>query len=176
MSGLGVYGCVVSYVVNPSCYCLYIAARCMSFKEAEWLLQGSTSQMLKACSMCCTLLPEGLLALAPMHVSMFGRFLSSGLDPVVPAGALFPMQLSDTTACSRCQGSMHCSSETGWHWWIRAGYTGIFLLNTPCFLIKILIYIKTEIEFGLLSHIERQNRIYFLELFFIKCLSYYLIN
>lgn len=82
--------------VNPPCYCLYIA-RCMSFKEAEWLLQGSTSQMLKACSKCCILLPEGLLALALMHVSMFGLFLSSGLDPAVLAGALFPMQLSDTT-------------------------------------------------------------------------------
>lgn len=98
--------------VNPPCYCLYIA-RCMSFSEAEWLLQGSTSQMLKACSMCCILLPEGLLALALMHVSMFGLFLSLGLDPAVLAGALFPMQLSDTTGCSRCQGCVHCSSEKG---------------------------------------------------------------
>lgn len=67
----------------------------------------------KACLLCCVLLPDGLLALALVHVPVFGQFLSSGLDPAVLAGALFPMQLSDTRACGRRQGCVHRRLEKG---------------------------------------------------------------
>lgn len=55
---------------------------------------------------CCAavLLPDGLLALALVHVSVFGLLLSSGLDPAALAGALLPMQLKDTGTYSRRRG------------------------------------------------------------------------
>lgn len=51
---------------------------------------------------CCGLLPDGLPALTLMHDPVFGLFLSSGLDPAELAGALFPMQLSDTGVTAAC--------------------------------------------------------------------------
>lgn len=46
------------------------------------------------------MLPDGLLVLAMVHVSVFGLFLFSGLDPALLAGALFPIQHSDTRTYS----------------------------------------------------------------------------
>lgn len=52
---------------------------------------GAALVEIKACLLCCILLPEGLLALTLMHVPVFGLLVSSGLDPAAQAGALLPM-------------------------------------------------------------------------------------
>ena len=93
---------ITSWRLTHLFYFLYIAS-CVSFKEVKWLPQDS-STIVKSenpCLLCSVLLPDGLLALRVLHVPVLGLFVPSGLGAAALPGALFPMQLSQTSRQSR---------------------------------------------------------------------------